>query len=334
MTDRTGGPSALNYAHRRRPENYEEDEEENSEGEDVMKLKARAGNTNQSSGDDEDRRLDARDLVLARTLRVRAEGLEKVATAMLGQPPPFHAMDNDDLLTPPTSPKANSSPSSGPVPHHHTLPNGVRLRLALGTIINDLFARQAPNPPYRHQFLASRTPSELSPPDSSAHTCEVDGIPRALSSLSTVCAACSGSVPSYSGSPELQPSSSPLTGYPVSISVLTVPQILNILLHRVMVTSNPNSLQAHALWPFTRPAQIPTLITPHPVSVVPVIFRSVVRYAFGPRHSFVPELDPIGVAQHLVRTRDMSQTIIPGRDHPEVSDLVGEVSLGGKPASG
>ena len=228
MTDRTGGPSALNYTHRRRPENYEEDEDENSEGEDVVKLK---GSTNQPSGDDEDRRLDARDLALARTLRVRAEGLEKVVTAMLGQPPPVPMDHDDDPLTPPTSPKTNSTPSAVPAPHYHTLPNGVRLRLALGTIINDLFARQAPNPPYRHQFDPSRTPSELSPPDSSAHTCNIDGIPQALSSLSTVCAACSGSIPSYSRSPELQSSSSStLTGYPVSISIITALQIFNILL--------------------------------------------------------------------------------------------------------
>jgi hypothetical protein len=30
------------------------------------------------------------------------------------------------------------------------LPNGVRLRLALSTVINDLFARQSPTAPYRH----------------------------------------------------------------------------------------------------------------------------------------------------------------------------------------
>ena len=58
---------------------------------------------------------------------------------MLDQPPPIHPL-TDDI-----------SPS-----HHsnlidlHRLPNGVRLRLALGTIINDLFARQTFHPPYRH----------------------------------------------------------------------------------------------------------------------------------------------------------------------------------------
>jgi hypothetical protein len=37
-----------------------------------------------------------------------------------------------------------------PSRHPHSLPNDVRLRLALGTIIIDLLARQAPHPAYRH----------------------------------------------------------------------------------------------------------------------------------------------------------------------------------------
>ena len=43
MTDRTGGPSSPNYAHRRRPENYEEEHELGSEGEDAGVLRARSG---------------------------------------------------------------------------------------------------------------------------------------------------------------------------------------------------------------------------------------------------------------------------------------------------
>src|SRR5690606_12041501 len=46
--------------------------------------------------------------------------------------------------------KYEGAPNTRTGKHPHTLPNGVRLRLALGTIINDFFARQAPHPPYRH----------------------------------------------------------------------------------------------------------------------------------------------------------------------------------------
>ncbi len=41
MTDRTGGPTSSNYAHRRRPEDYAEDEEAGSDGEEATALKAR-----------------------------------------------------------------------------------------------------------------------------------------------------------------------------------------------------------------------------------------------------------------------------------------------------
>jgi len=43
MTDRTGGPSSANYVHRERPENFEEDEEQLSDGEDARILDAREG---------------------------------------------------------------------------------------------------------------------------------------------------------------------------------------------------------------------------------------------------------------------------------------------------
>jgi len=43
MTDRTGGQSAANYVHRERPENFEEDEELLSDGEDARILYAREG---------------------------------------------------------------------------------------------------------------------------------------------------------------------------------------------------------------------------------------------------------------------------------------------------
>ena len=46
MTDRTGGPSLPNYAHRRRQENYEEKDELGSEGEDTGILTARSATRN------------------------------------------------------------------------------------------------------------------------------------------------------------------------------------------------------------------------------------------------------------------------------------------------
>ncbi|KAH7915600.1 hypothetical protein BJ138DRAFT_1141249 [Hygrophoropsis aurantiaca] len=152
MTDRTGGPTSSNYRHRERPETYEEEEEHASEGEDVRILKAREGGPAHTHNDDEDDRIQKQDLLLARGLRLRAEGLEKVVASMLDQPPPVHPILDDEPSTPPTSPQHPDSQNSPQrnSSHPHTLPNGVRLRLALGAVINDLFARQAPPPPYRH----------------------------------------------------------------------------------------------------------------------------------------------------------------------------------------
>ncbi|OAX41438.1 hypothetical protein K503DRAFT_797969 [Rhizopogon vinicolor AM-OR11-026] len=154
MTDRTGGPSSSNYRYCERPESYDEEDEVLSDGENVELLKAREGGPGHPHNDDEDNRRQKQDLTLARSLRLRAIGLEKVVTSMLDQPPPVHPILDDDPTTPPTSPKRPESFQSPQSPqrtsHPHTLPNGVRLRLALGTVINDLFARQAPPPPYRH----------------------------------------------------------------------------------------------------------------------------------------------------------------------------------------
>ncbi|OSX57688.1 hypothetical protein POSPLADRAFT_1071598 [Postia placenta MAD-698-R-SB12] len=150
MTDRTGGPSTANYAHRERPESYEEDEEVYSDGEDVSPLTARAGGPGHTHGDEEDERLDMQDLILARALRQRAESVEKVATGMLDQPPELPPLHPDDLIDPPTSPQLRPQH----VQRQHILPNGVRLRLALATVINDLFSRRAPIP---------RAPSPLAP---------------------------------------------------------------------------------------------------------------------------------------------------------------------------
>ncbi|KAF6755362.1 hypothetical protein DFP72DRAFT_811588 [Ephemerocybe angulata] len=140
MTDRTGGPSTTNYSHRTRPENFEEDEEVESDGEDVNVLL-------DSPSPPENK---TQDLALARTLRLRAEGLEKVVTSMLGQPPPSpfpHPVPTHGHSLHPhlDSTSAASHPSTRTGRHPHILPNGVRLRLALGTIVNDFFAREDPS---------------------------------------------------------------------------------------------------------------------------------------------------------------------------------------------
>ncbi|KAF8972273.1 hypothetical protein BDZ97DRAFT_1783990 [Flammula alnicola] len=181
MTDRTGGPSSPNYIHRRRPESYEEEDEDGSEGEDLVTLKARAKDPHHPHSDEEDEQLGRQDLALARSLRLRAEGLEKVVISMLEQPPPIHPINDEEILTPPTSPKMNASNLT----HPHRLPNGVRLRLALGTIINDLFARQAPPPPYRHTHAPNS--KIATPPDQSPSVVpSPSDLPHALSTLAPV----------------------------------------------------------------------------------------------------------------------------------------------------
>ncbi|GBE87921.1 hypothetical protein BKA93DRAFT_798099 [Sparassis latifolia] len=158
MTDRTGGPSTSNYAHRERPENYEEEEEVYSDGEDVNVLKARAGGPGHPHGDEEEERFERQDLQLARSLRLRAESVEKVATSILDQPPQVPPLHPDDMLETPTSPQLR--PQAAPL-HQHTLPNGVRLRLALATVVNDLFSRRAPIPLGRHPSAQMSAPPVL-----------------------------------------------------------------------------------------------------------------------------------------------------------------------------
>lgn len=161
MADRTGGTHSPNYTHRERPENYEEDEDLFSEGEDISSLTARSGGPGHTHEEDEDERLDMQDLALARSLRQRAESVEKVITSMLNQPPKVPPLLPEELLEPPTSPQLQ--PQTPPKPSEHSLPNGVRLRLALGTVINDVFARRAPTPPSRH-IPHSHSSGHLPPP--------------------------------------------------------------------------------------------------------------------------------------------------------------------------
>ncbi|KAF8553920.1 hypothetical protein OG21DRAFT_1485085 [Imleria badia] len=152
MTDRTGGPSSPHFRFRERPEQYDEEDEVSSDGEDAEQLKARAAGHGDTHNEDEDTRMQKQNFALARSLRLRAIALEKVVSSMLDQPPPLHPVPpiGDELQSPPGSPKRREFQSPSKASHPHTLPNGVRLRLALGTVINDLFARQAPIAPYRH----------------------------------------------------------------------------------------------------------------------------------------------------------------------------------------
>ena len=174
LTNRMGGPQSPNYIHRTRPELCEEEDEEGSEGEDIVPLKARSGGPHLQD-DEENERQKRQDLPLASSLHLRAEGLEKVITSMLEQPPPIH---DENMFSRPTSPTNNSSST-----HPHTLPNGVRLRLAVGTIINDLFARQDPPPPYRHTHPPNS--KIITPPDQS-HISSLSDLPDVLTALAPI----------------------------------------------------------------------------------------------------------------------------------------------------
>ena len=193
MTDRTGGPNSPNYIHRTRPELYEEEDEEGSEGEDIVTLKARAGGPRHPPHDEENEHQQYQDLALAGSLRLRAEGLEKVITSMLDQPPPIHPIHDEEIFTRPTSPNHSSI-------HPHTLPNGVRLRLALGTIINDLFARQAPPPPYR-QTHATNSKISTPPDHSPSYVPSPLDLPRALTTLAPISGAFAPTAQSTSMTP-------------------------------------------------------------------------------------------------------------------------------------
>ncbi|KAA1477158.1 hypothetical protein DENSPDRAFT_741158, partial [Dentipellis sp. KUC8613] len=157
MTDRTAAVPAA----RERPETLDEEDEARSDGEDAAALLARAGGPGHPHDEEEDARIARQDLRRARALRLRAEGLEKVVTGMLDQPPMDHPFPADEpVLRAPASPAVRPAlAAAAPVvpvsPHPHTLPNGVRLRLALATVVNDLFARQAPVPRHLHTVKAS-----------------------------------------------------------------------------------------------------------------------------------------------------------------------------------
>ena len=113
--------------------------EEMSEGEDVVNIKfgAKAQDRNVRSATEDEHEANQK-LPLAHSLRLRADGIEKVLIAMLDQPPEIQPPYSDE-----------DAPRTPPAIHgvgEHFFPNGVRLRLALSTLVNDLFARDTSTP--------------------------------------------------------------------------------------------------------------------------------------------------------------------------------------------
>lgn len=157
MTDRTGGSSSPNYIHRERPEHFEEEDEVASDGECVSVLRHRSG----WPADEEDARSALEDPQLAKALRTRSESVEKVVASMLHQPPEVRPLHPHDASNSMGSPEYKKPTPVGTNSHPHTLPNGVRLRAALATLINDFFARESPPP--STQALSSYLPPGVVP---------------------------------------------------------------------------------------------------------------------------------------------------------------------------
>ncbi|KLO17084.1 hypothetical protein SCHPADRAFT_937281 [Schizopora paradoxa] len=118
-----------------------EGEDQLSDGEGVLSIKFGAKELERqerSSAEDDFDAIAAQNVPLAQTLRLRGDGVEKVLIAMLDQPPEVQPPYSDD-----------DAPRTPPAIHgvgEHHFPNGVRLRLALSTLVNDLFARDTPTP--------------------------------------------------------------------------------------------------------------------------------------------------------------------------------------------
>lgn len=121
------------------PNRDREEQDPVSDGEDIMNIKFGAKGPERTDRSPEEEEHEAmQNLPLAHTLRLRADGVEKVLIAMLDQPPEVQLPYSDeDTPRPP--------PSIHGVGEYH-FPNGVRLRLALSTLVNDLFARDTPTP--------------------------------------------------------------------------------------------------------------------------------------------------------------------------------------------
>ena len=217
MTDRTGGLGTPNFECRERPEQWDENEVVTSEGEqdDVDGREIRSCSGGSEHVDDQDEAkgpemTSRQDLPYARRLRQRAESPEYVVTSMLEQPP-------RDILFP-------QDESMGP--RKQILPNGVRFRLALSTIINDLFARHPPV--QRHLCFQGSMPTLSSSSASGSNS-------GASSSRRTTQSSLSSSTPS-------------------SVSPLRLPQSLVPLLSvsgtttSVLSTLSPNPVRASSLF--------------------------------------------------------------------------------------
>lgn len=124
-------------------------------------------------------------LVQARALNARAEGLEKVLAAMIGQPieHPNRMQEGEDAHM--SSPQEPATASSS-FDQTHLLPNDVRLRLSLGALINDIFA-------YPHREVTVATSDSIRPTRSPI---QVNFIPESLLPLSRATGSTSSEKPS------------------------------------------------------------------------------------------------------------------------------------------
>ncbi|KAH9974541.1 hypothetical protein BGW80DRAFT_1559584 [Lactifluus volemus] len=111
--------------------------------------------------DEEESRIARQDSPFARRLTQRAEELEKVVVGMLEQPPRDCPFPGDEPITPVTSPQQR--PPVGPSSvGKHVLPNGVPLRLALTTVINDMFVCESPSHRLSHVHAVAAATSSSS----------------------------------------------------------------------------------------------------------------------------------------------------------------------------
>lgn len=154
------------------------DPEALSDGEDVLNIKFGAKNQERNERSPaEDEHEAAQNLQLAHALRLRADGVEKVLIAMLDQPPEVQPPYSDE-----------DAPRTPPAIHgvgEHFFPNGVRFRLSLSTLVNDLFARDTPTPlsprtSNTPAFQARNTQTPLSTPHVAPVSNSSRGTPTAM----------------------------------------------------------------------------------------------------------------------------------------------------------
>lgn len=135
-----------------------DEEEPSSDGEDILSVKFGAKDHERQERSSAEEEYDClQNLPLAHNLRLRSDGVEKVLIAMLDQPPEVQPPYSDD-----------DAPRTPPAIHgsgEHHFPNGVRLRLALSTLVNDLFARDVPSPVFpRPGSTPSMLPKQMHTP--------------------------------------------------------------------------------------------------------------------------------------------------------------------------